>query len=79
VRYLMVVAAILACLYVAGCEKIDKTSGTLEKAKSLKTNMQKTVDKVKEGMADRTEEWARKAGIGSDKSVDSEEEGDDKE
>jgi outer membrane murein-binding lipoprotein Lpp len=70
-RYTMVVAGALACLYVAGCGQADKTNETVEKAKNLKAEMQKTVDKVKEGMADRTEELARKAIKDSDKPDDS--------
>jgi outer membrane murein-binding lipoprotein Lpp len=74
-RYTMVVAGALACLYVAGCGQTDKTNETVEKAKNLKAEMQKTVDKVKEGMADRTEELARKAIKDADKPDDSAEKG----
>ncbi len=71
--YAIVVAGALACLYVAGCGQADRTSETLEKAKNLKREMQKTVDKVKEGMADKNEELARKAMDESDKFDESDE------
>jgi|WetSurMetagenome_2_1015567.scaffolds.fasta_scaffold1185310_1 hypothetical protein len=70
-RCTRVVAGALACLYIAGCGPADKASETVEKAKNLKAEMQKTVDKMKEGMADRTEELARKAIKDSDKPGDS--------
>jgi hypothetical protein len=70
-RYPMVVAGVLACLCFAGCGQADKAKETVERAKNLKTEMLKTVDKVKQGMADRTDELARKAIEDSDRPDDS--------
>jgi outer membrane murein-binding lipoprotein Lpp len=74
-KYLTVVAGVLAFLLIAGCEKVDKANQAVEKAKNLKTEMDKTVDKVKKGLADKTEELARKAAQGSGRSDGAAEDG----
>jgi hypothetical protein len=78
-KYLMIILGGLACLLVVGCEKVDRANEAVEKAKNLKTEMQKTVDKVKEGMADRTGELTRKATKGSVGSDDSGKDGENDE
>lgn len=58
---LLAVIFLAAMIGSTGCEKADQTLETLEKAKALKSDVEKTVGQVKKDLSGKAEEIKAKA------------------
>ena len=59
-RFLPIIFVIVF-VSVVGCERVDQAFETLEKAKALKSDIEKTADQVKKDLTDKAEEIKNKA------------------
>lgn len=66
-RYVLLIAVVLLLFGTVACEKVDKAFDAVDKAKKLKTELEKTADEVKKDIVGKAEEVEKKVkkGVGN--------------
>jgi Skp family chaperone for outer membrane proteins len=60
-KHFLPVLSLIVFMGVFGCEKVDQAFETVEKAKALKNDIEKTADQVKKDLTSKAEEIKEKA------------------